>query len=48
MTTHTEKVYNPATKQGKVVRRYRTTFKRKHGRPRNVGRILKIKELEVQ
>lgn len=46
MTTISEKKYNPATKRYRNVRRVaRVTHARPHGRPRNVGKRVKVKIL---
>jgi hypothetical protein len=45
MTTINVKDTNPATKQFKVVARFKATHRRPHGRPRNVRRRQKVRRI---
>lgn len=47
VTTINIKVRNPATKKDAIVARFKGTYKRKHGRPRNVGRRHKVRRLPL-
>jgi hypothetical protein len=48
MTTVAFKKHNPATQLDTVVMRVRVTSSRRHGRPRNVGKVAKIKRLPLE
>ena len=45
MTTINITVRNPATKQETVVSRFKVNYSRKHGRPRNVGKLWRGRRL---
>jgi hypothetical protein len=48
MTTVAFKQHNPATQLDTVVMRVRVTRSRRHGRPRNIGKVAKIKYLPLE
>lgn len=45
---HNTYEYNRASKQKRLVDSYYVSHSRKHGRPRNVGRVIKVRKLKVE